>query len=75
MKFFKYVMIVLLKMHVSGKMLDRICLKAVRDTFFFQYMEFDQGTGGLSFLVGVISNIRGKLKLFGLLGNPLNSLL
>ena len=68
-------MIVLLKMHVPGKMFDRICLKAVRDTFFFQYMEYDQGTGGLSFLVGVISNIRGKLKLFGLLGNPLNSLL
>ena len=28
-------MIVLLKMHASGNIFDKICLKAIRDTFFF----------------------------------------
>ena len=67
-------MIVLLKMHASGKTFDRICLKAIRDTFFYQYIECDQGTGGLKFLVGVISNWKEKFKVFDLLGDPLNSL-
>ena len=49
MNFFQ--MIVLLKIFVSGKSFDRICLKAVRDTFYIQHMEFDQETGGLNFLV------------------------
>ena len=38
-------MIVLLKMHASGKIFDKICLKSVRDTFFFQYLVCDQGQG------------------------------
>ena len=50
-------MIVLLKMDASDNIFDKICLKAIRDTFFFQYVVYDQGTGGLNFLVGVISNI------------------
>ena len=59
-------MIVLLKMHASGKIFDRIRL---------QYMECNQGTGGLNFLVRVISNRREKVEHFGLLGDSLNSLL
>ena len=65
-------MIVLLKMHTSGKIFDKNCLKAIRHLF-FQYVVCDQGTGGLNFLVGVISKRRGKLKLFGLQGDPPNS--
>ena len=66
-------MIALLKMFVSGKIFDRICLKAVRDTFFPpQYIEFDQETGGLNFLVVVISNRKAKFKLVSLLRDPLN---
>ena len=70
-------MIVLLKMHASSKIFDKICLKTLRDTFCFQYEVFDQGTGGLNFLVRVISNRMGKFKLFGLQGDhatpPTNS--
>ena len=63
-------MIVLLKMHASGKIFDKICLKAIRDTFFFQYVVCDLGTGGVNFLLGVISNRRVKFKLFGFQGDP-----
>ena len=54
-------------MDASGKIFDKICLKAIKDTFFFQYVLYDQGTGGLSFLVGDIQH-------FGLQGYPPNSL-
>ena len=57
-------MIVLLKMHASGKIFDKIFPKAI----FFQYMVYDQGIRGFNFLVDVISNIRGKFKLFGFQG-------
>ena len=58
-------------MHSSGKIFDKICLKAIRNTnMFFQYVICDQGTGGLNFSVGVVSNIRGKFKLFVLQGDP-----
>ena len=63
-------MIVLLKMHASGKTFDKICLKAIRDNLFFQYAVSDQWTGGFNFLVGVISKRREKFELFGLQGNP-----
>ena len=34
MSIFKLVMIVLLKIYVAGKIFGKICLKAIRDTFF-----------------------------------------
>ena len=68
-------MIVLLKMGASRKIFDKIYLEAIRDTFFFQYVVCDQGTGSFNFLVGVISNNRRKFKLFGLQEHhPPNSL-
>ena len=60
-------MTMLLKMHASGKIFGKICLKAIRDTF-SQYVICDQGDS--IFLVGVISNRRGKFKLFGFQGDP-----
>ena len=69
-------MIVLLKIYAAGKIFAKICLQAIRDTF-FSNMRFviRGGTGGLNFLVGVISN-SPKFKRLGLQGDPSpNSLL
>ena len=68
MNFFKYVMIVLLKRQASCRLFDKIYLKAIKTFFFFHYLIFDQGAGGLNFLVGVIFNRREKFKLFGFQG-------
>ena len=57
-------------MHASGKMFDRICLKDVGDTFFFQYMECDQGTGGLIFFGWGDIQQKGKVQNFWLAGRP-----
>ena len=57
MRFFKLVIIALLK--TSAKTFGKICLKAIRDTW-FQYMVCDQGREGE---LGVRSNKRGKFKL------------
>ena len=56
-------------MHASGKIFGKICLKAIRDTFFSKmWSVIREGTEGLNFLVGVTSNRRGKFKLLGLQG-------
>ena len=70
--FFKLVMIVLLKIYAAGKMLGKICQKAITGTF-FSNMEsvIERGTGGLNFFMGVISNGRGKFKRSVLQGDPL----
>ena len=58
-------------MHSSGKIFDKICLKAIRNTnMFFQYVVCDQGTRRFNFSVGVVSNRKGKFKLFALQGDP-----
>ena len=44
-------------MHAAGKIFVKTYLKAIRDTFFSQYVLF-------------LSNRRGKLKLLGLQGDP-----
>ena len=44
-------------MHTAGKVFVKTYLKAIRDTFFSQYVIF-------------LSNRRGKLKLLGLQGDP-----
>ena len=44
--FFKLVMIVLLKIYAAVKIFGKICLKVIRDTFFFQYVVCDQGREG-----------------------------
>ena len=44
-------------MHTAGKIFVKTYLKAIRDTFFSQYVIF-------------LSNRRGKLKLLGLQGDP-----
>ena len=36
-------MIVLLKMRTAGKILGKICLKAIKVNLFFQYLVHDQG--------------------------------
>ena len=53
-------------MHASARIFDKFCLKATRDTFF---VVCDQGTVGVNFLVGVISNIMRKFEFFGLKGD------
>ena len=71
MNFFRYVKIVLLKMHASGKIFDRICLKADGDSFFFQYRygvrSEDRGTQ--FFGAGNIQQ-KGKVQNFWLAGRP-----
>ena len=53
-------------MHVEGK----IFVKAIKNIFFFQYVVCDHGRDrGLSFLLAVISNRRGKFKFLGLKGD------
>ena len=61
-------MTVLLKMHASGEIFDKICLKAIRDTF-FQYVVCDQGTGELIFSVVVIQQ-KGKTQTFWFAERP-----
>ena len=46
MNFFKYVMIMKLKMCSTGKVFGKICLKTVRDTL-FQYVVCNQGRDGM----------------------------
>ena len=61
--FSKYIIIVQLKMHTTGKIFGKICLKAVRDTYFFlQYVVCDQGgdTGTQIFGEGDIQQ-KGKV--------------
>ena len=53
-------------MHASARIFDKFCLKATRDTFF---VVCDQGTVGVNFLVGVISNRMRKFEFFGLKGD------
>ena len=62
-------MIVLLKMHASSKIFDKIRLKTIRDTFCFQCEVFDQGTGGFNFLMEVIQQ-NGKVQTFLFSGIP-----
>ena len=66
----KLVMIVLLKIYAAGKFFGKICLKAIRDTF-FQYVVCDQEREER---LGVISIRRGKFKLLVLHGDPHNFL-
>ena len=55
MSFFKLVMIVLQKIYAAGKIFVKVYLKAIRNTFFFQYVVCDQRKeGGL----GVITTGR-----------------
>ena len=63
-------MIVLLKMHVPGKMFDRICLKAVRDTFFFPIYGVWSGDRGTQFFGGGDIQHKGKTQTFWLVGEP-----
>ena len=67
MSFFKLVMIVLLKIYATT-----IYLKAIIDNFLWSVIR--GGTGEPNFLVGVISNRRGKVKTFSLAGRGPNSL-
>ena len=69
MNFFKQFMIVLLKMHVSDKMFDRTCLKAVRVAFFPIYGVWSRGRG-LNFLSGGDIKQKGKVQTFWLAGGP-----
>ena len=63
-------MIVLLKMHASGKIFNKICLKAIRNTFFFHYVVCDQGTGGTKFFSGGDIQQKRKVQTFWLAGRP-----
>ena len=67
MRFFKLVMIVLLKIYVVGKIFGKIYLKAIRP-FFFQCVVCDQVREGE---LGVIFNRKGKSKLLVLQGDTL----
>ena len=68
MSFFKLVMIVLLKIYAAGKIIGKISLKAIRNTFFFQYVVCDQRREKE---LGVIFNRRVEFKLLVLQGDPL----
>ena len=64
-------MIVQLKMHATDKILGKICLRAIRDTFFpICCLWSGERQGDSVFWWGVISNGRGKFKLLGLQGDP-----
>ena len=66
MSFFKLVMIVLLKIYGTGKIFGKICLKAIRDTFFSIYGLWagkGRGTGG-------DTQQKGKVQTFSLAGGP-----
>ena len=65
-------MIVQLKMHTTGKSVSKICLRAIRDTYFFlQHVVCDQGRdrGTQIFGEGNIQQ-KGKVQIFGLAGRP-----
>ena len=54
-------------MHAASKFFGKTYLKAIRDTLFSNTSSMIRGeTGEHKFLVGVISNIKGKFKLLGL---------
>ena len=59
-------------MRTSGKILSKICLKAIRDTLFPNIWSVIKGlTGELNFLLDVTSNRRRKFKILGLKTNLL----
>ena len=64
MSSFKLVMVVLLKIYAAGKIFCKISLKNIRDNFFSNMWSVIRGgIGRPNFLVGVISNRRGKFNL------------
>ena len=71
MRFFKLVMIVLLKIYATDKFFGKICLKTIRDIFFSDmWSAISGGTGWLKVLVGGDVQQKGKVQTFGLAGKP-----
>ena len=71
MRFFRLVMIVLLKICTTDKIFGKISLKTIRDTFFSNmWSAISGGTGGLKVLVGGDIQQKGKLQTCGLAGRP-----
>ena len=66
MSFFKLFMTVLLKIHAAGKIFGKICLKAIRATFFSNIWSVIRGEKGDW---GDIQQI-GKVQTFSLAGGP-----
>ena len=62
-------MILLLKMHASGKIFDKVCLKAIRDTIFSKMWSVIRGQGDSVFCWGDIQQM-GKVKTFCFAGRP-----
>ena len=73
MSFFKLVMIVQLKIYATGKVFGKMCLKAIRDTFFPICGSVIRRETGPNFWWGYIQQ-KGKVKTFGLARKALNSL-
>ena len=67
MRFFKYVMIVLLKRHASGRRFDKIYLKAIK-TFFFSISDLWPGGRWTQFFGGSDFQQKGKVQTFWLQG-------
>ena len=64
MSSFKLVMVVLLKIYAAGKIFCKISLKVIRDAFFSNmWSAIRRGIEQPNFLVGMISNRRGKFNL------------
>ena len=72
MRYFKLVMIVLLKICATEKVFGKICLKIIRDTSFFRPAASGR-TGGLKFLMKDIYNRKGSFKLMDLQGDSPNT--
>ena len=66
MSFFKLVMIVLLKIYAAVKIFGKICLKVIRDTFFFNMLSVIR-RGKEDW--GDIQQM-GKVQTFSLAGGP-----
>ena len=73
MSFFKLFMIVLLKIYTTGRIFVKICLKAIRDTFFSNMWSVIKGGRGTE----VDIQQKGKVQIFSLAGGrppPISSL-
>ena len=73
MRFFKLVMIMLLKICATDKMFGKICLKIIRNTFFSNmWSAISGGTRGLKVLVRGDIQQKEKLQTYGFSGRHPN---
>ena len=72
MKFFKLVMTVLQKIYATGKVFGKICLKTIRDTFFFSIcgLQSVERHGDSKFWSGDDIQQKGKVQTYGFAGIP-----